>query len=55
MKNHNESAEFSVIEINTWGDYINIATGREYKNWAFRGHSNAEWPIYSSLSRYLHD
>src|SRR5580700_11308152 len=27
----------------------------EYVSWAFRGQSNSQWPIYSTLSRYLLD
>ena len=53
MKNQTGTAKFPVIEINTWQDYLKTASGSRYKNWAFRGQSNAEWPIYSSLSRYL--
>ncbi|MBY0280204.1 FRG domain-containing protein [Candidatus Binatia bacterium] len=28
-------------------------SGPKYKSWAFRGQSNAVWPLFSSLSRYL--
>lgn len=27
----------------------------EYESWAFRGQGDAEWPLYSSLSRYFKD
>jgi hypothetical protein len=43
----------AVVEINTWQDFSSIVAGPEYHNWAFRGHSDAEWPLFSSLSRYL--
>jgi hypothetical protein len=42
-----------VKEIKHWRDFREVIAGPEYLNWAFRGHSNAEWPLYSSLSRYL--
>ena len=55
MKNQTGTTKISVLEINTWQDYLETATGPKYKNWAFRGQANAEWSLYSSLSRYLHD
>lgn len=45
----------AVREITNWGEFHAIVAGPDYQNWAFRGQSNAEWPLYSSLSRYLRD
>src|SRR5262249_18350123 len=42
-----------VKEINNWQDFYEGVAGPEDRNWAFRGHSDAERPLYSSLSRYL--
>ena len=42
-----------VKQIQGWQDFYEIVAGSEYRNWAFRGQSDAEWPLYSSLSRYL--
>lgn len=44
-----------VIEIRNWHEYLEKAAGPAYRTWAFRGHSDAEWPLYSSLTRYLLD
>lgn len=49
------ASEIAVKEIKNWGEFHTVVAGPEYQNWAFRGHSNAEWPLYSSLSRYLKD
>jgi hypothetical protein len=39
--------------IRTWQEFHDVVAGPDYKNWAFRGQSDASWPLYSSLSRYL--
>ena len=39
--------------ISSWAQFVEIMTGSDYKSWAFRGHSDADWPILSTLSRYL--
>lgn len=44
-----------VEEIRTWPEFSQVVAGDKYQNWAFRGQSNAEWPLNSSLSRYLKD
>lgn len=49
------SSQVVVKEIRSWKDFSKIVAGPQYQNWAFRGHSDAEWPLYSSLSRYLKD
>ncbi len=40
-----------VKEIKSWQDFHGVVA--DYPNWAFRGHGDAEWPLFSSLSRYL--
>ena len=42
-----------VKEIKNWQEFYEVVAGPEYQNWAFRGQSDAEWPLYSSLSRYF--
>lgn len=37
----------------SWEQYRDVIESDQYKGWAFRGQSNADWPLYSSLSRYL--
>jgi len=37
MKNRSGTTQFPILEINTWQKYLEFATGRKYKNWAFRG------------------
>lgn len=47
------ASEIFIKEIEDWREFYVIVG--EYKNWIFRGQSNAEWPLYSSLSRYIKD
>jgi hypothetical protein len=42
-----------VIRIDSWTRFLHVVTDVTYKNWAFRGHADAEWPLQSTLSRYL--
>lgn len=41
------------IEIDSWQDFRDIVAGEEFRGWAFRGQSNAEWQLEPTLSRYL--
>jgi hypothetical protein len=47
------SAKYQLHHFNTWEEFREVVSGDEFKGWAFRGQANAEWPLYSSLSRYL--
>jgi hypothetical protein len=42
-----------VLHFDSWERFRKTIEGSEYESWAFRGQSSAEWPLYSSLSRYL--
>lgn len=42
-----------VREITNWHEFHDVVAGPAYRNWAFRGQADADWPMYSSLSRYL--
>ena len=44
---------FEEIRIRTWDDYQRVLAERQLDGWAFRGQASSEWPLYSSLSRYL--
>lgn len=44
---------FRIIQINDWTEFRRIATSQEFRSWAFRGQKDANWPLYSSLSRYF--
>ncbi len=39
--------------IDKWQDFRNLVSGENFQSWAFRGQSNASWPMFSSLSRHL--
>jgi hypothetical protein len=39
----------------SWPDLREELTNPAYRGWGFRGHANAEWKLYSSLSRRLND
>lgn len=43
------------ISITSWGDYRKLVRSSEFRGWAFRGQSDAAWPVASSLARYLKD
>lgn len=47
------SSKSNVQRFNTWEKFRGVIESDEYKGWAFRGQANADWPLYSSLSRYL--
>jgi hypothetical protein len=40
-------------EIRSWQEFYDVVAGPQYRNWAFRGQSDAAWPLFSSLSRHL--
>jgi FRG domain len=54
-KRHFSASRIVIREITKWQEFHDVVAGPEYRNWAFRGHSDAEWPLYSSLSRYLRE
>ena len=46
---------FDVVAIGSWDEFQKTVAGPAYKSWAFRGQENADWPVFSSLSRHLRD
>ncbi len=47
------SGRYEIITITEWDELRRILNGTRFRSWAFRGQSDAGWPLYSSLSRYL--
>lgn len=41
------------IQITNWNEFVALTS--ECDGWAFRGLQDADWPLLSSLSRYLHN
>lgn len=53
MASSSTAPDFVVEHLTTWEGFRTTVSGPKYKSWAFRGQSNATWPLFSSLSRYL--
>lgn len=47
------SPPYTVIRFTSWDEFQETIASREYESWAFRGQASADWPLFSSLSRYL--
>ncbi len=43
------------ITVSTWDKFRELVEGPDLKSWAFRGHANFSWRLYSTLSRHLLD
>ena len=43
------------IAISNWNEYKSLASGVDFKSWAFRGQRDASWKVKSTLTRYLED
>lgn len=39
--------------ISRWSEYVDLVESSRFRSWAFRGHREAAWQLWSSLSRYL--
>jgi len=48
-----DSPKYKLYRFSAWEEFRQVIESDEYKGWAFRGQANADWPLYSSLSRYL--
>lgn len=42
-----------ILTVNSWAQFDDLA--RDLDGWAFRGHKEASWELFSSLSRHLRD
>lgn len=47
------SVIYPTISVSSWSDYRAIMDSDKYRGWGFRGHTDASWPLLSSLSRYF--
>ena len=45
--------QLQIIPINSWQEFKEKIEHKDFRNWAFRGQADAQWPLFSSLSRYL--
>lgn len=48
-----KNPKYHEVRFSEWEAFRDVIAGDEYQGWAFRGQSDAAWPLYSSLSRYL--
>jgi hypothetical protein len=46
---------YKVESLRSWGEFLEKINETQYKGWAFRGQSNSEWRLISTLGRYLND
>jgi len=46
------AAPMDIVHIDSWNQFVALSS--ECDGWAFRGLPDADWQLYSSLSRYLH-
>jgi hypothetical protein len=44
---------YEVRRLESWGDFLGVITDTPWSNWAFRGHRDASWPLWTNLARYL--
>lgn len=51
----NEKEIWPVKELKSWDDFENEISSKLYRNWLFRGHSNVNWKLESSLYRLFTD
>ena len=45
--------KYREVRVRSWDRLRDVIEHSQYQSWAFRGQANAEWPLYSSISRYL--
>jgi hypothetical protein len=48
-----EGLRYEVRHLASWNEFVQLADSPELDGWAFRGQEDSEWPLFSSLSRYL--
>jgi hypothetical protein len=46
-----QKISLDVISVDSWATFQEVVAGPKYRSWAFRGHADARWPLYSSISR----
>jgi hypothetical protein len=50
---HLHNGQIQIVD--SWQKFRKLVAGPKYRSWAFRGQANCDWPLYSTLSRYLSD
>lgn len=50
-----DRSTFCNVRISSWVEFRDTVAGAGYQSWAFRGHADARWSMFSTLSRYLLD
>jgi hypothetical protein len=53
MSHSSQSTAYDVLTIDSWEQFCDTVAGPNYRSWAFRGLADANWQLYSALSRYL--
>src|SRR5689334_1238794 len=53
MRTAGVDAPYRIVQLNSWAEFLSVATESPYHNWAFRGQRDASLPLFSVLSRYL--
>lgn len=49
------ASRHSELNIESWTQFREVLDRAEYESWAFRGHSDSNWKLYSTISRYFID
>jgi FRG domain len=44
---------YQVHVLGSWEEFLEVISDSPYSNWAFRGQSDATWPLLSALPRYF--
>jgi hypothetical protein len=47
------SGNITEVQITSWKDFLRVTSSRKFKNWAFRGQSDANWELWPTLPREL--
>lgn len=48
-----DEGRFETINVESWDSLRDTLVSERFRGWAFRGQSDANWEVFSSLSRYL--
>src|SRR4051812_694417 len=46
-----KASKITTITVDSWQDFLGHIADSPYANWAFRGQTEASWPLQSALSR----
>ncbi len=51
MDSQKHTLAHKVIQVNSWGEYRDLVDSEEMRSWGYRGQADADWKLYSSISR----